>query len=118
MSETKKGGAFLNNLLRKSSEIRADRAEYMNQSLDTNYKHYIEGLRIKLTELKMQRTALFDLSPREKGSLDPAVNFKAEEIRIKDMEIALMIREIRVELEEAEARYADLFAPEAATAEA
>lgn len=102
-------GAFVESLTRGSKKIKADRAVVIAESAQLVYKRSIEDLQMDIKTAQRERDNMLDLSPTTSDSLELAKNFNAAEFVAMDQKIGLRIRELKIRLEEAQARYAVLF---------
>jgi len=120
MNELKNAkGTFAQFLLRNNSKIKEDRALNILRKAEVFYKRQVEDIETEIQELEAERVGLLDLSPTNADSLVLAADFKADQFYAADMKITLKIREAKIRLDEARARYKELFqAPEPASAPA
>ena len=102
-------GAFVESLTRGSKKIKADRAIVIAESAQLKYKRSIEDMQMDIKTLQRERDNMLDLSPTTSDSLELAKNFDADAFVKKDQSIGLQIREVKIRLEEATARYEILF---------
>lgn len=102
-------GAFVESLTRGSKKIKADRAVVIAESAQLVYKRSIEDLQMDIKTAQRERDNMLDLSPTTSDSLELAKNFNAAEFVAVDQKIGLKIRELKIKLEEAQARYSVLF---------
>lgn len=110
MSDLKNAtGAFAASLLRNASKIKEDRAIAIYRSAERVYRRKVEDLQAEIDDLQTSRLSLIDLSPTDINSLVLATDFKSDDFYEKDMRITLDIRERKIRLDEAKARYEELF---------
>lgn len=102
-------GAFVESLTRGSKKIKADRALVIAESAQLVYKRSIEDMQMDIKTLQRQRDGMLDLSPTTADSLVLATDFDAPKFVANDQAIGLKIRNLKIQLEEAEARYEILF---------
>lgn len=108
-------GAFVESLRRNNKQIREDRALAIVEDAEMIFKRRVEDIGQKIKRLERERESMLDLSPTDTRSLVLASDFDAESFVQKEEDIALKIRQEKIRLEELQARYAELFAPETAT---
>lgn len=106
-------GEFYGMLTRNNKQIKNDRALAIHEDAELVYKRRIEDLRISLKQKIRQRNNLLDLSPENAQSLKLANDFDANVYCDTDIKLTMDIRNIRIQLTEAEARYNFLFKKEA-----
>jgi hypothetical protein len=94
---------------RTNAEIRRDRGNAIAEDLEMAFRRGVEDLRIKLKRLIRDRDAMFDFSPTNALSLVLIKDLDTNSIREKDAKLTIEIRQVRIELEEAETRYEALF---------
>lgn len=102
-------GAFAASLMRNNSAIRADRAQSIVEDAELIYKRKIEDLRVLIKKMEREQDNMLDLSPTDAKSLVLASNFKSEDYVNADVKLGRDIRDAKITLEIAEARYAYLF---------
>jgi len=102
-------GAFISSLQRNNRKIREDRAISISEDTRTLYKRKIEDLEIKIKKLSRERDNMLDLSPTSADSLVLASDFDGGAFVDKDLQIGIDIRNLRIQLEIAKARFAYLF---------
>lgn len=102
-------GAFVESLKRNNSKIKEDRAIAIAEAADLIYKREVEDLGIQIKQMKRERDAMLDLSPKDANSLILASDFNAKEFVNKDLELGVKIRNLEIKLEIAQARYNELF---------
>ena len=105
----KKEGAFVVALKRNNKQIRADRAQAIAEDAQLFYKRRVEDLEIQIKKLEREQDNRLDLSPNDANSLTPAKNFNGLTFMDEDIKFGLQIRELRITLEIAKARYEYLF---------
>lgn len=111
-------GAFGSSLLRNSKTIREERGLMILRNAERFYKRAVEDAQASLQDLEIERAAQLDMSPTNTTSLILATDFNPETFYQTDIKLTLKIREAKILLEEAQARYEFLFtdkpgAPEA-----
>lgn len=110
MEELKKAkGQFARFLLRNNKTIKEDRALTILRRAELAYKRQVEDIESELQDLEAERKGLLDLSPTNADSLILAADFKPEVFYATDMKLTLKIREAKIRLEEAQARFKELF---------
>lgn len=102
-------GAFVESLKRNNSKIKEDRAIAIAEAAELIYKREVEDLGIQIKQMKRERDAMLDLSPKDANSLILASDFNAKEFVNKDLELGVKIRNLEIKLEIAQARYNELF---------
>ena len=105
-------GAFVSSLKRNNRQIREDRAQAIAEDAQLIYKRRVEDLEIQVRKLEREQENALDVSPKEAQSLTPANDFNSINFMTKDIEIGLKIRELKITLEIAKARYSYLFGGE------
>jgi len=108
MSE-EKIGAFLESLKRNNKQIREDRATAIAEDTDLLFKRTIEDMQMKIKRMERERDNMLDLSPSDARSLVLASDFDATAFVDKDVELGVKIRNEKIKLELAMARYEHLF---------
>lgn len=102
-------GAFVESLKRNNTKIKEDRAIAIAEAAELIYKREVEDLGIQIKQIKRERDAMLDLSPKDANSLILASDFNAKEFVNKDLELGVKIRNLEIKLEIAQARYNELF---------
>lgn len=102
-------GAFSASLKRNNKQIRDDRATMIVSNAELIYRRMIENLEINIRNMEMELDNMLDLSPTNAQSLVLASDFNADTYVSKDLEIGMKIRNEKIRLEVAKARYAHLF---------
>ena len=102
-------GAFLDSLKRNNKQIREDRALSISEDAEMLYKRKIEDLEVEIKRMKRDQDNMLDLSPESATSLKLASDFDANSFVAKDAELAIKIRNKRIELSLAKKRYNYLF---------
>lgn len=105
-------GLFAESVYRNNSQIRKDRADAILETAQLMYRRKVEDIQIVLKNLIRERNNALDFSPVTAESLEPAKNFKPENFIADDMSLTLQIRTKKIELEEAQVRYKELFGEE------
>lgn len=108
MAEQPKG-AFFGSLVRNNKKIKEDRAVSIQEDTQMRYKRKVEDLEIEIKKLERERNDMLDLSPTTADSLILASDFDTDAYVDKDIEIGIKIRNLKIKLEVAQARYAFLF---------
>ncbi len=108
-NETEIKGAFVASLTRNNKQIRKDRAETISEDTQLQYKRTIEDLQVAIKKMEREQENMLDLSPTNATSLVLASDFNSSEYVRKDVELGLRIRNDRIMLEIAQARYNYLF---------
>jgi hypothetical protein len=103
-------GAFLTALKRNNKQIRDDRAQAIGEDCYMIYRRTIEDLQLNIKRMERDRENMLDLSPDNVFSLKLASDFNAKEFVDKDLELAIKIRNEKIKLAEAVARFNYLFA--------
>lgn len=102
-------GAFSASLKRNNRQIRDDRATMIVSNAELMYRRKIENIEIDIRNMEMELDNMLDLSPTNSQSLVMASDFNAELYINKDVDIAMKIRNMKILLNVAKARYAHLF---------
>ena len=102
-------GAFVESLKRNNSKIKEDRAIAIAEAAELIYKREVEDLGIQIKQMRRERDAMLDLSPKDANSLILASDFNAKEFVYKDLELGVKIRNLEIKLEIAQSRYNGLF---------
>lgn len=102
-------GAFLASLVRNNKQIRQDRAQAIGEDCYLIYRRTIEDLQMNITRMIRDRENMLDLSPDNALSLKLASDFNAVEFVQKDLDLAIKIRNEKIKLSEAVARFNYLF---------
>jgi hypothetical protein len=102
-------GAFVESLKRNNAKIREDRAIAITEEAEMKYKRKVEDLQMKLKQMKRERDNMLDLSPTNADSLVLATDFDGEQFVAKDLKLGVDIRNLEIQLDVAEKRYAILF---------
>lgn len=101
--------SFLNEMLsRTTKQIREDRGRDILEDLEMEYKRKVEDLIKNITRLSRQQNNAFDFSPNSTTSL-VVKNVDGAEIMDADLAVSLEIRNLKIKLELAKARYNFLF---------
>lgn len=107
--EEQKQGAFIQSLKRNNKQIREDRATSIAEDTELLFKRRIEDLEVTIRKMERDRENMLDLSPTNAQSLVLASDFNANGFVEKDVELGIKIRNKKIELEIAQARYNYLF---------
>ncbi|HRH68843.1 MAG TPA: hypothetical protein PLB89_04980 [Flavobacteriales bacterium] len=102
-------GAFAKSLVRNNKKIKEDRAIAISESAEMIYKRMVEDLEVEIKQLKRNREAMLDMSPRTTDSLELAADFNAAEFVAKDIKLGIDIRNLEIKIEIARERYNHLF---------
>jgi len=102
-------GAFVGSLVRNNKKIREDRAIAIAEEADMKYKRKVEDLQIKIKQMKRERDNMLDMSPTSADSLVMASDFDGDQFVSKDLKLGVDIRNLEIQLQVAEERYAFLF---------
>lgn len=102
-------GVFVESLKRNNTKIKEDRAIAIAEAAELIYKREVEDLGIQIKQIKRERDAMLDLSPKDANSLILASDFNAKDFVNKDLELGVKIRNLEIKLEIAQARYNELF---------
>lgn len=112
-------GALGASLIRNNKQIKEDRGLALWEEIETFYRRKVEDARNKVRRLIRQQASQLDLSPDNTQSLILAKDFDPEKFYEADNAFTLQIRTAKIELQEAESRYNQLFVnAEAETPEA
>lgn len=102
-------GKFIESLKRNNAKIRADRAASIAEDAEMIYKREIEDLYLQIKKLKRERDTMLDLSPTSADSLILASDFDSKAFVKKDLELAVLVRNLEIKLDLATRRYEYLF---------
>lgn len=108
-TEVLKNGKFGQNLMRSNKQLREDRGLIIVKDTEKMYRRQIEDLQDKLERLIMDRDNTLDINPGNTQTIINPTDFNSSVFVAKDLEIGLKIRNTKIQLEDAQARYADLF---------
>jgi len=108
-NEVLKQGKFGQNLMRSNKQLREDRGVQIAKSTAKIYKRQMEDLQEDLENLIIDRDNALDINPGNTQTIINPSDFDSKSFVQKDLDMGLKIREIRIKLEEAKKRYADLF---------
>ena len=109
VAEATKIGFIYTSLDRTNKQIRRERGDAIAESLEMIYKREVEDLQMSLKILNRDRLNMFDFSPENSQSLVMAKDLESPDIKNKDLDISLKIRNIEIKLEIASSRYEFLF---------
>jgi len=104
-----KKGAFIESLRRNNSKIRDDRATAISEDAQLLFKRAVEDLNVEVRKMERDQENMLDLSPENSLSLKLASDFNAVEYVAKDIELGVKIRNAKIKLDIAKARYQHLF---------
>ena len=99
---------FIESLKRNNDQIREDRANIIGANSELIYRRRVEDIELKIKRLEREQEGLIDVSPLDKNSLTFA-DFQPEAFVQKDMELALTIRNLNIQLEITRMRFEYLF---------
>lgn len=99
---------FIKTLKRNNDQIREDRALVIGEETELIYRRRVEDIQLKIKRLNTEREGLLDISPLDKNSLTFA-DFDPEAFVDKDIELAVKIRNLSIQLTLAKERYTYLF---------
>ncbi|MFV8356704.1 hypothetical protein ACNQGB_11040 [Flavobacterium sp. XS1P32] len=99
---------FIESLKRNNDQIREDRANIIGADSELIYRRRVEDIELKIKRLEREQEGLIDVSPLDKNSLTFA-DFQPEAFVQKDMELALIIRNLNIQLEITRMRFEYLF---------
>lgn len=102
-------GAFVASLKRNNKQIRADRAESIEEDAHMAYRRQVEDLERDITRLKRTQDNMLDMSPENAQSLMLGKDFDATSFIAQDAKLGLDIRNKTIELEIAQQRFTHLF---------
>lgn len=110
--EAPKVGAFISSLKRNNRQIREDRAEAIADDAKLIYRRKVEDIEIQIKKLEREQENALDLSPKDANSLTLANDFNSINFMDRDIAYGLKMRELKITLEIAKARYEYLFGGE------
>ena len=97
--------SFLNEMLKRTTkQIREDRGEDISKSLQISYKRKVEDLEYDIDRYELAQNRAFDFSPNSTTSL-VIKDVDAKTIMEADLATSIKIRQARIELNMAKARY-------------
>jgi len=99
---------FVDALKRNNDQIREDRARTIAEDSELIYRRKIEDIELKIKRLSREQVGAIDISPLDKNSLTFA-DFNPDQFVLKDIEISLKIRNLKIQFEIAKKRYEYLF---------
>ena len=99
---------FIESLKRNNDQIREDRANIIGADSELIYRRLVEDIDLKIKRLEREQEGLTDVSPLDKNSLTFA-DFQPEAFVQKDLELALTIRNLNIQLEITRTRFEYLF---------
>ena len=102
-------GAFVASLKRNNKQIRDDRAQAIGEDTYLLYRRCIEDLQVNVKRMEREQENMLDLSPENSLSLVLASDFDAATYVAKDVELGVKIRNEKIKLEIATARFQYLF---------
>jgi hypothetical protein len=102
-------GAFISSLKRNNTKIRADRAEAIAEDAQLIFKRTVEDIAVDVKRMERELENMLDLSPTNSMSLIVASDFDSASFVSKDIELGVRIRNAKIKLEIAKARYKYLF---------
>jgi hypothetical protein len=102
-------GAFISSLKRNNKQIRDDRAQAIGEDTEMLYRRQIEDLTVTIKRMEREQENMLDLSPTNAMSLVLASDFNSAEYVQKDIDLGVKIRNERIKLEIAQARFNYLF---------
>jgi len=104
-----KQGAFIESLKRNNKQIRDDRATAISEDAQLLFKRAVEDLNVEVRKMERDQENMLDLSPENSMSLKLASDFNAVEYVAKDIQLGVNIRNAKIKLDIAKARYLHLF---------
>ncbi len=99
---------FVDALKRNNDQIREDRAKAIGEDSELIYKRRIEDIELKIKRIAREQEGAIDISPLDKNSLTFA-DFNPEGFVQNDIELSLIIRNLKIQFEIAKNRYEYLF---------
>ena len=105
-------GHFGSLLKRTFSQVKTARAENINEDAELAYRQNIENQRAELRKKERNLENSLDYSPSGAGEMINEKNFNATNFVQIDKELALDLRDAKIELEESIKRYIYLFGRE------
>lgn len=104
-------GKFVTNLKRTNSQLRADRGKAIEKSAEKFFRRYVEDLKDQLESLIDDRENCLDVNPSNTTAILRKSDFDSAKFVEQDMEMSLKIRNLRIQIDVAQARYDELFKP-------
>ena len=106
-------GIFVDNLERRNSKIKLDRAKAIAQDAEFTFKRDVEDIKNRIRRLTRDREDMLDLSGENAFSTMPtAGDFNDAQFSIDYRKISLKIRDLQIEFEVAKDDYYYLFGKE------
>jgi len=102
-------GLFQTALKRSVKDIKQVRATAITDNAEMSYRRMVEDLIQKRKTLLMEREEMLDMSPESAISLVLAKNFDGRKFADKDIEIAVQIRLLSIQIELGQERYKEPF---------
>ncbi len=99
---------FVDALRRNNDQIREDRAKTISEDSELIYRRKYEDIELKIKRLEREQDGQIDISPLDKNSLVFA-DFDPETFVLKDIELSLNIRNLKIQLEITKKRFEYLF---------
>lgn len=112
MKEVAEQGKFGQLLMRSNTKLRQDRGLKIVKDTEKKYRRTIEDLQDNLENLEVDRDNMLDINPSNAQTIINPSDFESDLFVKKDIEIGLKVREVKIKLEVAKERYADLFEAE------
>jgi hypothetical protein len=100
---------FAQLLSRTFGQVKKDRAENILENAEIAYRRHIEDLKIKIKKTERQLENNLDYSPTTAGMMISVENFDENQFVFNDVCLIMDIRDLTIELEQAEKRYKYLF---------
>ena len=99
---------FIDALKRNNDQIREDRAKTIAEDSELIYRRKIEDIELKVKRLTREQESAIDISPLDQNSLT-FLDFNPDSFVLKDIEVSLKIRNLKIQFEIAKKRYEHLF---------
>lgn len=108
-NEVIQSGFLKQSLDRTNRQIRTERGDAIAEDLEIAYKRNVENLEVEIRRAERKQLNAFDFSPTNAQSLVMGKDVDALDILEEDMKIGLEIRNLKIKLNIAKARYNFLF---------
>jgi len=109
MSETSKTPKFKSILLRNESEVIKGRAEKVFNALNRAHNHLIDELTQRKETIEEKMELMLDINPKNKYTMIVGDAVKPDEFVAAYQELAIQLRAVKIELEEAENTRRELY---------
>lgn len=105
-------GSFVTSLRRSNKEIRDDRALAIAEDAQLLFKREVEDISTELKRVTRDRENMLDLGGTDKNKIINPSDFDSKDFVEKDLQLGLKIHNLKIKLDIATKRYAELFEEE------